>query len=407
MKTIKYSILGLAASLVCFASCVEGESFGDGIYLTGTLNSNAIRFAVDEESSMGLTATSTAKATEDITVRFEVVPELVEEYNAMNGRNCQLPPSSAYQLENQTVTISAGKVQSSAMKLTSWSDALEEGVSYCLPIRITETTGGLDAIASAKTAYILMNKVINIKVANLNHAGGFDIKGFCVDENGYSPVQALGQMTLEMKVYPNSFGSSPRSASSISSLCGLEENFLFRFGDGAGNPTNKLQFVKGSIGAAAHPDQKEHYETWVPFECETKKWIHFAAAYDGQMLRLYIDGEQIYEVSVSKGGTINLSTGYSGIAWGDCFAIGRSAGYARYFDGYVSECRVWNKARTSAEISDGICYVDPTTDGLIAYWRMNGDDIQEDGTILDITGHGYNATPFGNVTYVENQKCPW
>ena len=38
----------------------------------------------------------------------------------------------------------------------------------------------------------------------------------------------------------------------------------------------------------------------------------------------------------------------------DTFSIGRSAGNARFFDGYISECRVWNVARTSAQIEDGV-----------------------------------------------------
>jgi hypothetical protein len=63
-------------------------------------------------------------------------------------------------------------------------------------------------------------------------------------------------------------------------------------------------------------------------------------------------------------------------------------------------------ARTLDQIDNGICYVDPKSEGLIAYWRFNG-EIQDDGTVLDETGHGYNATPFGTVTYVDKQKCPF
>ena len=213
-------------------------------------------------------------------------------------------------------------------------------------------------------------------------------------------------MTLEMKVLPVSFPTSASSANGISSLCGCEENFLFRFGDGAGNPTNKLQFVKGSIGAASHPDKKDHYESWVEKEFETGHWLHFAAVYDGQYLRLYLDGEQIHFVETRNGGTINLSMAYDGHTWEDTFAIGRSAGYARFFDGYISECRVWNVARTTAELEDGICYVDPTREGIISYRRFDG-ETQEDCTVLDMTVHGHNAKPYGDITYVDNQKCPF
>ena len=169
---------------------------------------------------------------------------------------------------------------------------------------------------------------------------------------------------------------------------------------------NKLQLSKGSIGNATHPDKKDHYESWVDQEFDTGHWLHFAAVYDGQYLRLYLDGEQIHFVETNNGGTINLSMAYDGHSWDDTFAIGRSVGHQRYFDGYVSECRVWNVARTVNELQDGICYVDPTSEGLVAYWRFNG-ETQDDGTVLDMTGHGYNAVPYGTIQYVDNQKCPY
>ena len=79
-------------------------------------------------------------------------------------------------------------------------------------------------------------------------------------------------------------------------------------------------------------------------------------------------------------------------------------GLCTLFDGYISECRVWNVARTTAELEDGICYVDPTSEGLISYWRFDG-ETQEDGTVLDMTGHGHNAKPYGDITYVDNQNA--
>ena len=97
---------------------------------------------------------------------------------------------------------------------------------------------------------------------------------------------------------------------------------------------------------------------------------------------------------------------YDGHTWDDTFAIGRSVGFARMFDGCVSECRVWNVARSTAELNDGICYVDPSTPGLIGYWRFNG-ELQDDGTVRDETGHGYDATPYRAVQWMENQKCPF
>ena len=51
-------------------------------------------------------------------------------------------------------------------------------------------------------------------------------------------------------------------------------------------------------------------------------------------------------------------------------------------------------------------YVDPTSEGLVAYWRFNG-EVQDGGVVRDETGHGYDATIFGTVQWVDHQKCPF
>lgn len=402
---MKKYILYLFALLLCTTGCNNGPDYGDALYMTGTLTSSNVRFLVDGQSSIGLTVTSTTKVDTDVKINLKAAPDLLEAFNTSTARNCQLPPEGSYTIEGTQVMIDTGKYQSTQLKVSADSDKLQEGVSYCIPISITSVEGGsMKVLEPSRTAYVMLTKVISVKAANLNRNNCFDIPSFGYED---SPVAALEQMTLEMKVLPVSFPTTPSSANGISSLCGCEENFLFRFGDGAGNPTNKLQLSKGSIGTATHPDQKDHYDSWTDKEFETGHWLHFAAVYDGQYLRVYLDGEQIHFVETRNGGTINLSMSYDGHTWDDTFAIGRSVGYQRMFNGYISECRVWNVARTTAQLEDGICYVDPTSEGLVAYWRFNG-EMQEDNTILDLTGHGHSAKPYRTpIDWVDNQKCPF
>lgn len=393
----------LLTLILCATACDKGPDYGDTLYMTGTLTSPNIRFLVDGHSSIGLTVTSTDRTDTEVRITLKAAPELLESFNASTGRNYQLPPEDSYIIDGNEVVIEAGKYQSTQIQLDAFSDNLQEGVAYCIPVSITSVEGGdLKVLEASRTAYVMLTKVITVQAASLNRNNCFDILSFG-EEN--SPVTALGQMTLEMKVLPVSFPNTPSSANGISSLVGCEENFLFRFGDGAGNPTNKLQLSKGAIGTAFHPDQKDHYNSWTEKEFETGHWLHFAAVYDGHYLRVYLDGEEIHVVE-TKGGTINLGMSYDGHTWNDTFAIGRSVGYARMFDGYISECRVWNVARSTAELEDGICYVDPTNEGLVAYWRFDG-ETQDDGTVLDITGHGHNAKPYRTIQWVDNQKCPF
>ena len=50
-----------------------------------------------------------------------------------------------------------------------------------------------------------------------------------------------------------------------------------------------------------------------------------------------------------------------------------SSGYqaSQLFYGILSEMRLWTRALTPREIKANVCGVDPSTDGLVSYWRMN------------------------------------
>ena len=43
----------------------------------------------------------------------------------------------------------------------------------------------------------------------------------------------------------------------------------------------------------------------------------------------------------------------------------------------MAECRVWKTARTASQIKNNMLGVDPNSDGLFGYWKMNGTDIYE------------------------------
>ena len=412
MKLKVFSYIAVGAMVALTACSHNGDDFGENVLFTGTETSPVVKFLCDGVSSAGFTVSSTCKVSSDVHVTVKAAPELLEAYNTQFNRQFVAPPTNAYTLEGTDMVIKAGSHMSSQLKLTANSEDLAEGVGYMLPITITEVKGeGLGVIESSRTAYVQFTKVITIKAGHLNGGSSYHIPKFRPSDEAdplSSPVAALGQMTIEMKVLPLRFGTNANQASGISTLCGNEENFLFRFGDGGGQPTNQLELVKGCIGTAPMPDDKEKYANpnihMGTFD--TGHWIHFAAVYDGSVLRVYRDCEQIALVE-TNGGTINLSTAYNGSSgWFDTFTIGSSC-HSRFFNGYVSECRVWNVPRSVAELENSLCYVDPTSEGLIACWRFDG-ETNADGSIRDVTGHGYDATTLtGQVTWVDGQKCPY
>lgn len=403
MKLKALSIFAIGAAVALTACTHSGDNFGSRVLFTGTETNPTVKFLCDGLSSTAFTVSSTNKVSEDVHVTVKAAPELLEEYNKKYDKAFIAPPENAYELEGTDMIIKAGSNQSTQLKLTCNSEDLEEGKGYMLPITITEVKGDQGIIESSRTAYVQFTKVVTIKAGFLDNRSAYEVPGFRHTDEKPSPVRELGQMTLEMKVLPLSFGTSNYG---ISTLVGCEENFLFRFGGGDGSGDNNLQFVKGAIGDDPHPDKKQHYENLRIGDFEVGHWVHFAAVYDGSTLRIYRDCEEISRIETT-GGKINLSMAYNGSSgWFDTFTIGSSC-HGRFFHGYVSECRVWTVPRSAAELENNLCYVDPTTEGLLAYWRFS-DDLQEDGSIRDCTGHGYDAKAFiGSMQYVEGQKCPY
>lgn len=400
MNKIKYLVLALAAVLM--AACQESNGdYRDVVYISGTMQKNTIRKGFEGNDSLSLTATSTAKVTSAVKATFEAAPDLLDAYNQKEGASYILPPSDAYSIADATVTIAPGQFVSTEAKLMIADPTkFEEGKSYCLPIRMKSDGNVLE---SASTAYIVFVPIITTDVADIN-GKAFLVPGFRNNE----ALGHLSQLTMECKVYVNDFcHTNPY----ISTLMGCEENFLLRFGDVSCDP-DQLQLAGGKTGAPSwdKPDKGTAHAATFPTHFPTGKWCHFACVYDGQQITMYLDGEPMGD-PVKATGDISLVWSYDyGTSYGDNngpFAIGYSAG-GRYLNGRVSEFRVWNVARTPADLLNNICYVDPKTEGLIAYWRFCGTDEQEDGSILDQTGHGYNAVPrSGRASWVPNHKCPY
>lgn len=95
------------------------------------------------------------------------------------------------------------------------------------------------------------------------------------------------------------------------------------------------------------------------------EWHHIAGVYDGTSMIIYIDG--IETVKEDKVFTIGVAPDYPLI-------IGDSPQWpGRYFAGTIDEVRVWNVARTAAQIFGGSGTEIAATDGvgLVAYYKMN------------------------------------
>ena len=116
-----------------------------------------------------------------------------------------------------------------------------------------------------------------------------------------------------------------------------------------------------------------------------------------------------YEQPTGKTGIYVNGDKWTGSEWGidgfdpnsDVgFYIGRINGFEwgeRPLNGYMSEVRVWSVARTENQLKQNMLGVDPTSEGLALYYKLDGTEIQEDGKIKD-AAKGLNGTTGGSIT---------
>lgn len=102
---------------------------------------------------------------------------------------------------------------------------------------------------------------------------------------------------------------------------------------------------------------------------DTSRWYHIAATYDGDTVKLYIDG--VLDNQVAK--VDNILNYFSQV-----FHIGADNNFPapqKYFHGTIGEARIWTTALSESDIYDRMFEVIDETDAywstLIAYWRID------------------------------------
>lgn len=395
MKLNNIIILSLCA--IILMGCKDNEDYRDVIYMSGVENSVSRLFTVDPElaaSEIAFNVSSSDKMAKDMIVDLKADLSLIDSYNNRFMKNYKPLPEGSYKLSrpgidaNDTnkeglnlnsnqVLIKSGSSVSTPMKLSiSDLSKFEEGVTYVLPVSIVSNNLGMSILRPSATIYFVINQTIVTKAAVLTS----NYLQVDFSKNKDVSLTALPAVTYETRIYVNKFQSyNPY----ISSVMGLEENFLLRFGDTSIKP-NQLQIAKPGIASKT--------------EFSTEKWFHIAAVFEGGNVRMYVNGELESSGNIAGVTALDLTHVY-----GDpMFMIGRSA-KGRGIDGAVSEMRVWKKALSPADLINNMCYVDPTTPGLVAYWRFNGAD---DKKVTDLTGNGYDAMAAYTLKFMDHVRCP-
>ena len=150
-------------------------------------------------------------------------------------------------------------------------------------------------------------------------------------------------------------------------------------------------WANGNESAELHPMGFVSYDQWVGShaysgpEIPAHAWTHLAVTDDGAHIRLYVNGQLVDEREsepvLPGSGPLQIG-GDEPVAEGDLF------------DGRIDEIRVYNRFLNVGEVAtDMAAPIQTPQQGPIAAWSF--DEIEEGGTVEDLTGNGHTGTVEG------------
>ena len=362
MKTRKIYLALLITAF--FIGCQKDDDNIDNKLFFSSLNSvKEILVKGGDNEQEGVLKVSLVKTENvDISLSYEVRESLVKTYNNIYYDKATMLPENNYNIESIQAKIEAGNISSNQTRILFKNlNNLDREKRYVLPVTIAKTS--FKVLESDRTKYFVFKgaDLINI-VADIEE------NYLLIDWTNPDVCNNLSQLTMEALVRARNFDRL------ISTVMGIEGQFLLRIGD-AGFPQNQIMVA---LRRGKFPDADPN--KGLPIN----EWVHIALTYssiDKKMI-IYINGKKQSE------GSINVGTVDLGKKGSNGFAIGRSYNNGRFFAGEISECRIWNTVRTPEEIKSNPYLVDPSSKGLVAYWKFND---ESNLSVLDHTNNGNNA----------------
>lgn len=366
----------MAAALLALTACtsqqeeIDKHHFDNKLYVNFTSAKDEILVKPTAESAhitRTLSVSTALKADTKITAKFVADASLLDEYKkAYLDETAVALPEGICTIEGAEVSIEPGSNASSNVTVVfEGADQLDRETIYVQPVALRNVSG-IEVLDSKTVVYYVFKgaALINV-VADMAENRAYP------DFNNDPKFNGLTQFTMECLVNFNKFGRT------ISSIMGIEGNFLLRAGD-AGVPDNQLQ-----VASSRNLTNSD-------LQFETGKWYHVAMVFDGGNVTVYFNGKEKLTGNCGKS-SVSLGAKHTDTeASGRCFWIGYSYANDRYMDGKISEARIWNRCLSADEINSANHFysVDPASDGLIAYWKF---DEGAGSTIKDYAS-GFNLT---------------
>lgn len=367
MKIKSFIYWGLLSVLMW--SCEQGyQPLTNSVYFGEAVNENLKKVTIEEDGAKTSVYVSLASPMDcDITAEIGVNPSVLDEYNKKHGTNYKLLPSNYYSLKDDQCVVKAGELSSSMLdiNINAFDNKLEPSEKYAIPVAILNASG-TDVLAPSSTMVLLCDKVINTKVY---FSRSFDTK-YLVEE-GDKLTEGMVDWTIEFLIYCESYASNKHILSFTDPSDRHAPSVFSRFGN-LDHPINQFQFN------VIQP-------IYAPTLFDKNKWYHVAVTCSNKVT-IYVNG--VADVTVDHpepGSVFNF----------------REFWIKRQNPGAICEMRIWNRVRTQAEIANNMYAVNPESEGLLTYWKI---DDGGGNIVKDYAGNRDLKLPSGGTW--KEQKFP-
>ena len=382
MKFDKISLTLFLLAAVAFTGCKNEDPaehhFDNKLYISSAQLTDDLLIRDDIVSdSRTISARLALPAPEDVTVTFEGRPDMAARYNMVYGDNAVGLPAEYFSIPEKVISIGKGNVTGNDIVVNfTNTNELNGDLRYVLPVTVADIQG-ISLLESTRTVYFVFKGAALINVVA-------DISEMYFPVNWSSSVNVSGLKTITVEALVRSSDWEAGRDNALSSVFGIEGTFLIRIGD-ADRPRNQLQLVNPN-GNWPSPNAAPGLPV--------NEWIHIAVVWDATTgERIYYQNGEVVASDNAASGSVSLNSG--------CY-VGKSYDDSRWLPGEISELRIWNIQRTQEQIASSMYTVDPTTPGLLAYWKFN----EGSGNVInDATGNGTNLTGEGTPTWV-NVELP-
>lgn len=380
LRNISYRIALVGMMLPMVSGCNDADlsPIGNAAYISEAQKDPSTTVLVEDDgATASLTVRMGGKAEREHSFRIEVDPDVLTRFNALNGTSYTLLPKANYTIPSDPLLIATGEVAANPVNISihSYTSEMDEsGQTYALPVTLRSLDKSTALLTDASRYLIICNrqKIVPAPVFNSEYAtGGASKRNRVILKMKNAPL-TFSAYTFEFMMYKEAFDYRNYMIVGFDNEDGLANRMWVRFeaSSTTDDPENRWMQINSVVKPAVTATSP----------CEAKTWQHVAIVFDGSSTKLYLNGSLVADKATA---TPTIT-----------FRHFTFLPQPTYCTSTISfrEARLWNVARTEVQLKNNMNSVDPNSEGLLGYWKM---DEGSGYKFKDATGNGNE----GECTY--------